>query len=118
LGTKSNGWVIFAHSSTAGVRSSSSIVIFVHLVYFISCCVGCSLDSGRRMVFSGMLGHVALVRTDVSEGRSASFIRMTRIGELGITLAVTSNRRRLRRNTKYLQEPHDVTSQETPFFIV
>jgi hypothetical protein len=39
-----------------------------------------------------MLGRVALVRTDVSEEFSASFIRETRIGELGTTLAVTSNR--------------------------
>jgi hypothetical protein len=30
---------------------------------------------------------VALVRTDVSEELGASFIRVTRIGELGITLA-------------------------------
>jgi hypothetical protein len=45
-----------------------------------------------------MLCRVALVRTDVSEKFSASFIRLTRIGELGITLAVTSNRRTLRRN--------------------
>jgi hypothetical protein len=30
-----------------------------------------------------MLRRVALVRTDVSEERSASFIRVTRIGELG-----------------------------------
>jgi hypothetical protein len=37
-----------------------------------------------------MLHHVALVRTDVSEERSASFIRVTRIGELGTMLAVTS----------------------------
>jgi hypothetical protein len=43
------------------------------------------------MVFSGMLHHVALVRTDVSEELSASFIRVTRIGELGTTLAVTSS---------------------------
>jgi hypothetical protein len=46
-----------------------------------------------------MLRHVALVRTDVSEELSVSFIRVTRIGELGTTLAVTSNRRTLRRNT-------------------
>jgi hypothetical protein len=47
-----------------------------------------------------MLRCVGLVRTDVSEERSASFIRVTRIGELGTMLAVTSNRRTLRRNTK------------------
>jgi hypothetical protein len=46
------------------------------------------------MVFSGILRSVAFVRTDVSEELSASFIRVTRIGELGTTLAVTSNRRR------------------------
>jgi hypothetical protein len=38
-----------------------------------------------------MLRRVALVRADVSEELSASFIRVTRIGELGKTLAVTSN---------------------------
>jgi hypothetical protein len=36
---------------------------------------------------------VDLVRTDVSEELRASFIRVTRIGELRKTLAVTSNRR-------------------------
>jgi hypothetical protein len=58
-----------------------------------------------------MLRLVALVRTDFSEELSAFFIRVTRLGELGATLAVTSNRRSL-------QEPHGVTSQKTPFFIV
>jgi hypothetical protein len=47
------------------------------------------------MVSSGMLRRVALVRTDVSGEFSASFIRVTRIGELGTTLAVTINRRTL-----------------------
>jgi hypothetical protein len=40
-----------------------------------------------------MLRRVALVRTDVSEELSVSFIQVARIGELGKTLAVTSNRR-------------------------
>jgi hypothetical protein len=46
-----------------------------------------------------MLHRLALVRTDVSEEPSASFIRVTIIGELGTMLVVTSNRRTLRRNT-------------------
>jgi hypothetical protein len=50
-----------------------------------------------------MLCHVALVRTDVSEELSASFIRVTRIGELATKLAVTSNRRTLRTNTNVCQ---------------
>jgi hypothetical protein len=43
------------------------------------------------MASSGMLRLMALVRTNVSEERSAS-IRVTRIGELGTTLAVTDSR--------------------------
>jgi hypothetical protein len=49
------------------------------------------------MASSGMLRRVALVRTGVLEELSASFIGVTRIGELGTTLAVTSNRRTLRK---------------------
>jgi hypothetical protein len=48
------------------------------------------------MPSSGMLRCMVVVRTDVSEEHIASIIRVTRIGELG-TLAVTSNRRTLRR---------------------
>jgi hypothetical protein len=48
------------------------------------------------MVSSGLLRRVALVKTDVSEKLSASFIRVTKIGELGTTQAATSNRRTLR----------------------
>jgi hypothetical protein len=44
---------------------------------------------------SGLLRRVAVLRTDVSEKLSASFIRVKRISELG-TLAVTSNRLTLR----------------------
>jgi hypothetical protein len=68
----------------------------------------CRLSSARvpshelcinRIEPSGMLCHVANIRTDVSEELSASFIRVSTIGELGTMLAITSNRRTLRRNT-------------------
>jgi hypothetical protein len=93
-----------------------------------------------------MLRRVALVRPNVSEEPGASFIGVTKIGELGTTQAATSNRRTLRRNTKvflaacvvpsspifvtlmkeapgssetsFLEEPHGVTTQKTRFFIV
>jgi hypothetical protein len=85
-----------------------------------------------------MLCSVALVRTDVSEELSASFIKVTRIGEVGTTLDVTrevvficSVRRLLvtasvapsspiliaLMKEALLQEPHGVTSQKTPLFI-
>jgi hypothetical protein len=41
-----------------------------------------------------MLHRVTLARADVKEERSASIIRVTRIGELGTMLAATSNRRK------------------------
>jgi hypothetical protein len=47
-------------------------------------------NSGRRMASSGMLRRVALVRIDVSEELSASFIRVTRIDEPR-TLAVRTS---------------------------
>jgi hypothetical protein len=43
-----------------------------------------------RMMSSGVLRRVALVRIDVSEELSAFFIRVTRIGELGTTLVRAS----------------------------
>jgi hypothetical protein len=46
------------------------------------------------MPSSGMLRRVALVRTDVSGEHNASIVRVTRISEIGTTLAVTSNRRK------------------------
>jgi hypothetical protein len=48
-----------------------------------------------------MLRSVALVRTRVLEEHVASTIRVTRFGELGTTVAVTSNRSTLLRNTYY-----------------
>jgi hypothetical protein len=77
-----------------------------------------------------MLRRVALARTDFLQKHIASIIRVTRIGELRTTLAVTSNRSTMRRchvplvgkdfppKRRFLQQPHGVTSQETPLFIV
>jgi hypothetical protein len=48
----------------------------------------------KDAVSFGMLSRVALTRTDVSEERSASVIRVTKIEDLG-TFALTSNRRSL-----------------------
>jgi hypothetical protein len=98
------------------------------------------------MPFSGMLRCVALVITEVWEECITSIIRVTRIGELRTTLALTRKRRTLRRNLRslvtanvvpsslilvtvmmkalvplkrrLLQEPHGVTSQKTAFVIV
>jgi hypothetical protein len=70
-----------------------------------------------------MLRRVVLVRTGVSGEPSASSIRVTRIGELGTTIAVTSNRRTLWRRyfppkRRLLKEPHDVISQRTALLMV
>jgi hypothetical protein len=54
------------------------------------------------------------VRTEGSEELSSSIIRVTRIGELGTTLAVTSNRRTLRRNTKCILRFLLVTANVVP----
>jgi hypothetical protein len=44
------------------------------------------------MSFSGILRRVAIVRTNVLKERISSIIRLTRIGKLGKTLAVTNER--------------------------
>jgi hypothetical protein len=46
-----------------------------------------------KIASSWMLRRVALVGTDISQEFSFPFIRVIRIGVLGTTLAVTSNRR-------------------------
>jgi hypothetical protein len=51
------------------------------------------------MQSSWTLRH-AVLRTDVSEERIASIIRVTRMGEIGTALAVTSNRSTLRSNIR------------------
>jgi hypothetical protein len=77
------------HSAAGRIRSTEQ-----------SSDIGMRPRNFRRMASSGMLRRVALVRTDVSKELGASFIRVTRNGELRTTLAVTSNRRTLQRNTK------------------
>jgi hypothetical protein len=53
----------------------------------------------KNAVFWGD-SNMALVRSDVSEERSPTINSVTRIDELGTTLAANNNRRTLRRNTK------------------
>jgi hypothetical protein len=65
------------------------------------------------MASSAMLRRVALVRTDVSEELSASFIRVIRIGELETTLTVTGNRRTLRRGANFLRNVGSYKSHTT-----
>jgi hypothetical protein len=56
---------------------------------------------------TGMLRHVALVKTDVSEERIAFIIRVTRIGVVRATLAVTTRatRRHIPRKPHSSQSP-------------
>jgi hypothetical protein len=72
------------------------------------------------MVSSGTLRRVALVRTDVSEEPSASFSRVTRISELGTTLAATSSKILVTLMEALGSSETSVLtrSQKTPFFLV
>jgi hypothetical protein len=70
------------------------------------------------MVSSGMLRYVALVRTDVSEDLSPSLIRVTRIGEIGTTLAVTSKYMLFLRSVRRLLVTASVVSMKNGVFWV
>jgi hypothetical protein len=65
------------------------------------------------MVPSELLRRAALVRTDVSEELSASFIRVTKTGEIRTTLAVTSNRRTQHAPIPVTQMKEALSSSET-----
>jgi hypothetical protein len=70
-----------------------------------------------------MLRRVALITTNVSENRSTSIIRVTRIVEPGTTLAVASNDERCeevlsQHKRQFLKGSHGVTSQKTAVYIV
>jgi hypothetical protein len=65
------------------------------------------------MASSGMLRRGGLVSADVSGEPSASVVRVTRICELGTTLAVTSNRCTLRRDTKSKSSETSVLTRAT-----
>jgi hypothetical protein len=62
------------------------------------------------MLSSGMLRRVALVTIDVSKEPSASITKVTRIGELGTTLAVTSNRRTNNNTSSFSSQRASVAS--------
>jgi hypothetical protein len=69
------------------------IIIIIIIVMNVSLTLTLRDIQVCRMASSEILRRVALLRTDVSEELSASLIRVTRIDELGTTLAVTINRR-------------------------
>jgi hypothetical protein len=71
------------------ILHSSEIVINIYVIIFWT----------WRMPSSWMLHRVTLVRTDVSEKRTASIMTSKRFGELGTMLAVTSNRITLPRSS-------------------
>jgi hypothetical protein len=82
------------------------------------------------MPSSGMLQGGGFARVETLEERIAYISRVTRIGKLGTTLAVTNYRRTLRRNTYHSDDGGDtflgivgsyknhkaLTSQKTAFF--
>jgi hypothetical protein len=79
--------------SENAVKILFELRITPHIPHSLACLP--ANKNSKSMVSSWMLRRVALVRTDVSEEPSTSYIRVTRISELGRTLAVTNNRRKM-----------------------
>jgi hypothetical protein len=61
-----------------------------------------------------MLRHLVLVKTDDSEERIASIVRVTRIGELGTMLVVAINRRNSTYNSVAFSPQADYTDRRLP----
>jgi hypothetical protein len=78
-------------------------------------CKICGFHGGDYEECRFLRCYAALITTDVSEEPSASIIRMTRINEQGTTLAVTSNRRTLRRNST--SSPRRRRSKQSSLFL-
>jgi hypothetical protein len=90
--------ILSEHVASCGISSLTTIPAASYDAYCLYL-RSCSSRTGiGKMVSSGLLRRVTLVRTDVSEEPGTSFIRVTKIGELGTTQSATSNRRTLRRN--------------------
>jgi hypothetical protein len=70
------------------------------------------------MPSSEMLHNVALVRTGVSEERITSIIRVTRIGQLGTTLAVTSHQSTLLRSVEAIHSSETSVLTRTTLHII
>jgi hypothetical protein len=75
-------------------------ILQLHVQQDIKCKIWGFLSGDCRLPSSGMLHHVALVRTDVSDELMGSIIRVTRVSKLGM-LAVTRNQSMLQRNTMW-----------------
>jgi hypothetical protein len=87
---KAHGRVVEQIHAFLALASTSIPFTKIHYI-IILCMPSFSMKILSRKVSSGMLRHVTLVRTDVSEDPGASFIRVTRIGEPGTTQAAARN---------------------------
>jgi hypothetical protein len=83
------------------VTNSTGVVSVSMEIFNYGCLVTAASSQTRHNIKNGVLWNVTPSDSCKNRrfgGTYASFIRVTRIGELGTTLAVTINRRTLRRN--------------------
>jgi hypothetical protein len=92
------------YSENARMLFSDASVLYSESVRLLFRDASLRYSETVRMLKNGVFWDVTpcgSCKNRVSEKFSASFIKVTRIDELGTTLAVTSNRRTLRRSTWY-----------------